>query len=73
MRLMDKPSGNMELIETPPDYILARISNGDFDDNASIDECCARRLLILCDDYGDDGREAKELLRLALRKIEVYA
>ena len=72
MKLTDKSAESTELIETPSDHILNNLVNGDFEDNNIINECCAKRLLLLCDDYGQDGRDAKKLLRMALEKIEVF-
>jgi len=69
MKLTDKP--NTDLIVTPPRYSLNRISDGNFKNNYIINECCARRLLLLCNDYGEDGQYAKKLLRRAFEKIEL--
>jgi hypothetical protein len=60
------------LIPNPSDVVLRELQTGDFEDNNPIDTACARRLLRLCDDYGGDGVEAKNFLRLACRKLEVY-
>ena len=60
------------MLKTPTDDQLREIATGDYEDNNAVDEACARRLLLLCRDYGTDGKEAAELLRIALRKIEVY-
>ena len=51
------------MIKTPSDDFLNKLSYGDFEDNEKIDTACAKRLLSLCNDYGNDGKEAEEFLR----------
>ncbi len=65
------PENQVEFIETPPDFILARISDGHFDDNDAVDLACARRLLNLCELHGENGKEARALIVTALSKIKI--
>ncbi len=52
-------------------YVKSTIC-GDWLNNDEVDTACASRLLSMCEDYGNDGKEAKELLQIALRKLEIY-
>ncbi len=52
-------------------YVKSTIC-GDWLNNDEVDAACASRLLSMCEDYGNDGKEAKELLQIALRKLEIY-
>lgn len=60
------------LIPTPSDEELDNIHRGQFEDDNVVDTVCARRLLLMCDDYGSDGAEAKELLKIAFRRLEIF-
>lgn len=44
----------------------------DWLNNDEVDTACAIRILSMCADYGEDGVEAKELLMMAFRKLEIY-
>jgi hypothetical protein len=61
------------MLDQPSSQELHNIANGDYHDNCEVDTACARRLLLLCRDYGEDGQEAEKLLQIAFRKIDVYA
>jgi len=61
------------MLPTPDRKTLDEITRGDFADNQEVDTACAKRLLLLCRDYGKEGEEAEQLLRMALNKIEVFA
>jgi len=52
--------------------VIRAIQKGDFEDNETIDTACAKRLLNICKDYGGDGVEATNFIKLACRKIGVY-
>ena len=60
------------MLEQPNSDQLNDIAKGDYPDNGEVDSACAKRLLNLCRDYGADGKEAEQLLRMACKKIEVY-
>ena len=60
------------MLPTPNAKALRDITRGDYEDNNEVDTACADRLLLLCLDHGKDGKEAADLMRMALRKIEVY-
>ena len=59
-------------LEQPNRDQLNDIANGDYPDNGEVDSSCAKRLLRLCRDYGKDGEEAEQLLRMACKRIEVF-
>jgi len=61
-----------DLLKTPSLQVLRNIENGDYEDNEAVDTACARRLLSLCNDFGYEGNEAKELLYIAFRRIEIF-
>jgi hypothetical protein len=61
-----------ELLETPSKRVLNNIEKGDYEDNEVVDIACARRLLNYCNDFGIEGQEAKDLLYMAFRKIDLY-
>jgi len=52
-------------------YVKSTIC-GDWLNNDEVDIACATRLLSMCEDHGNDGKEAKELLQIAFRKLEIY-
>lgn len=60
------------MLPTPSPEDLHTLARGDYEDNNEVDTACADRLLLLCRDYGAGGQEAASLIRIALRKIEVY-
>jgi len=53
-------------------YNTKTLVKGDFLNNDEVDEACAKRLLILCEDYGTEGLEAKELLQMVFKRLEIY-
>lgn len=57
----------MEEFENPK-----QIWQGDFLNNEDVDSACFKRLCRLCDDYGDEGKTAKNLLAEVKRLLEIY-
>ena len=41
-------------------YNTKTLVKGDFLNNDEVDEACAKRLLILCEDYGTEGLEIRK-------------
>ena len=58
--------------ENMSNEMLKNIEQGDYLNNEDIDTACARRILSICRDYGDDGLDAHNLLRMAFDKLEIF-